>query len=226
VFSFLRRKGKPNASLQSDKYKSLVGQYIDMHELGDAETGVPPQDMFSGFSIMNYREALKSVTTVMMPRTALDYGSGKGRAYTLSQAYTLPDGSKSDLVTFLGLQSVTCYDPAYPPFMEKPSGKFDCVISTDVLEHCPEEDIDWILAELFSYARDFVFLSIAGYPASKTLPNGENAHITIKPLVWWKQKLDAELEKHAGLRYFAIYDEHPTVGQAQTHLRGYCPPKT
>lgn len=218
------RKPKQTQPAPSDRYKDLLEQYKIMHADGDPGTELAPQDTFNGRSILNYADSLKSVMTVMMPQSALDYGSGKGLAYTSDKAIPLDTGESVNLQTFLGLQSVTCYDPAYPPFMVKPVGKFDCVISTDVLEHCPEEDIGWILGEIFSYARDFVFLSIAGYPAKKSLPSGENAHITLKPKEWWKDRLDSELLRHRGLRYFAVYDTALPLGKSQTSLRGYYSP--
>jgi hypothetical protein len=66
------------------------------------------------------------------------------------------------------------------PFSALPEGRFDGVVCTDVLEHCPEEDLPWIVGELFGYARLFVFANVACYPAAKKLPNGENAHCTIR----------------------------------------------
>lgn len=56
------------------------------------------------------------------------------------------------------------------------------MICTDVLEHCPEEDIPWIVDELFAFARKFVYANIACFPARKQLPSGGNAHCTVKPV--------------------------------------------
>ncbi len=84
-----------------------------------------------------------------------------------------------------------CYDPGYAPHSARPPGRFDGVISTDVLEHCPEEDLAWILEEIFGYATRFVYLNVACYPARKTLPNGENAHATVRPPDWWRDKVAA-----------------------------------
>jgi len=36
-----------------------------------------------------------------------------------------------------------------------------------------------------------VYANIASYPAQKTLPNGENAHCTIRPAEWWLEKIRA-----------------------------------
>jgi len=91
---------------------------------------------------------------------------------------------------YWGVESIRCYDPGHPPFSVLPEGGFDAVICTDVLEHCPEEDLPWIVGELFGYARRFVFANVACYPAAKTLPNGENAHCTIRPVAFWRALFD------------------------------------
>jgi hypothetical protein len=46
------------------------------------------------------------------------------------------------------------------------------------------------LPRLFGYARRFVFANVACYPAAKTLPNGENAHCTIRPVEFWREIFD------------------------------------
>jgi hypothetical protein len=65
-----------------------------------------------------------------------------------------------------------------------------------VLEHCPEEDVPWIVAEMFAHARSFVFASIACYPAKTHLPDGSNAHCTIRSLEWWKRVFADTAQEH------------------------------
>jgi hypothetical protein len=48
-------------------------------------------------------------------------------------------------------------------------------------------------------ARKFVFANIASYPAAKILPNGENAHCTIRPVEWWSQIIAPIAARHPGL---------------------------
>jgi hypothetical protein len=43
-------------------------------------------------------------------------------------------------------------------------------------------------------------LNIACYPANALLPNGENAHITVRDKNWWKAQLD-----NCALRFPNIY---------------------
>jgi hypothetical protein len=80
-----------------------------------------------------------------------------------------------------------------------PQQKFDGVISTDVLEHCPEEDLPWILDEIFGYAAAFVYLNVACFAARKTLPNGENAHVTVRPGEWWHERVSSAAALHPKL---------------------------
>jgi hypothetical protein len=93
----------------------------------------------------------------------------------------------SNIRDYLGVERIVCYDPAVKEHMELPDERFDGVISTDVLEHCPAEDVPWIIEELFAMTRKFVFANIACYPANRKLPNGENAHCTIRPSTWWDE---------------------------------------
>ena len=60
------------------------------------------------------------------------------------------------------------------------------MICTDVLEHCPEEDVSWIVAELFDFASKFVYANVACFTARKRLPSGGNAHCTVKSPRWWQ----------------------------------------
>ena len=107
----------------------------------------------------------------------LDYGCGKGKCY---------DGD-NPVHKEWGVDKPKLYDPYYAPYALKPEGTFHGVICTDVLEHVPEKDVDDVLGDIFQYAERFVFLSISTTPARKKLPNGENAHCTVKPESWWTE---------------------------------------
>ena len=72
-------------------------------------------------------------------------------------------------------------------------------------EHCPEQDLPWIVDELFTYAKKFVFASVAGYPAGKLLPNGENAHCTQLDAAWWKNLFDTAAARHPQVSWEVWY---------------------
>ena len=190
----------------SPRYIELLGYYQEMHEHGAAAQNIPPEETFDGRSLPKHAENIRGIINILGSASILDYGSGKGKQYDPMEI-KLPNGQKfGSIAEFWGINSLTCYDPGHKPFSELPDGPFDGVVTTDVLEHCPKEDIPWIIDEIFSYATEFVYVNVACYPASKTLPNGENAHCTLEPPEWWTERFDERVKQTEGLRYFAAYD--------------------
>lgn len=158
----------------SPRYVQLLAQYRLMHREGNPRKGVAPQDTFAGDSLPRQAGRIKTLIARTGARTVLDYGSGKGTQYL---------GNR--IQQYWGVSAIRCYDPGHEPFAALPEGKFDGVVCTDVLEHCPEEDLGWIVDELFAFAGRFVFANVACFPAVKTLPSGENAHCTVRPTSYW-----------------------------------------
>jgi len=174
----------------SPRYRALIEMYRDMHLRGERFHGIPPMKTFDGRSLGKEAVRIKRLIDLTGARTILDYGSGKGLQYDPKPFAVEGEGEWDSLIDYWDIDEVTCFDPAFPPYSALPSGRYDGVISTDVLEHCPEEDIDWIVREIFSYAERFVYLAIACFPAAKLLPNGENAHCTVRPPEWWRGMLE------------------------------------
>ena len=86
-------------------------------------------------------------------------------------------------------ENLFLYDPAYKEHNTLPDRTFDGVISTDVLEHIPEEVIPKTLYQIFERAKKFVYLAICTRLANAILPNGENAHCTVKEPDWWEKHI-------------------------------------
>ena len=174
----------------SPRYRRLVEQYQLMHLHGESHLGIPPEQTFPGASWPKEAARIKRLIKDTNARTILDYGAGKGQQYWPRRMVDEQEGiDYPDIRSFWGVEAVRCYDPAYAPFTELPIGTFHGVVCTDVLEHCPEEDIPWILDELFGFAERFIYLNVACFPARKRLPSGGNAHCTIKPVRWWEDQL-------------------------------------
>jgi len=174
----------------SPRYRRLIEQYQYMHENGETRLGIPPEQTFAGQSLPRQAPHIQRLIARTGAQTILDYGSGKGRQYELRRMVDPNTGiDHPDIRSYWGVKEIRCYDPGYEPYSELPTGTFDGVVCTDVLEHCPEEDIRWILDELFGYARKFVFANVACFPARKTLPSGGNAHCTVKPVKWWDEQI-------------------------------------
>ncbi len=175
----------------SPRYAALIEQYRRMHVEGSIHVqdgkslSLPAEKTFPGRSLLPQMGRIKDMILSFGGRTILDYGSGKGMQYLPTPIRFEGIGEWPDIRSFWEVDEIYCYDPAYEPFNRLPDQKLDGVICTDVLEHCPEEDVPWIVDEIFSYAKQFVFANVACFPANKRLPTGENAHCTIQPLPWW-----------------------------------------
>jgi hypothetical protein len=186
----------------SPRYRRLVEQYKLMHLHGETHLGIPPEKTFPGASLPKEAPRIKRLIKLTGARTILDYGAGKGQQYLPLRIADEDERIEyPDIRSYWGVNDVCCYDPGYQPFTTPPSGKFDGVICTDVLEHCPEDDIPWILDELFGYADRFVYANVACFPARKRLPSGGNAHCTIKPVRWWEEQLEGPARSKPHLRY-------------------------
>jgi hypothetical protein len=160
-----------------------------MHEVGDTRLGQPAERTFAGMSLRPQLRRIRALIERTGAHNVLDYGCGKGQQYVPVEVKDADGTTYDDVIDYWDVDSVHCYDPCYEPYSKLPEGRFDAVICTDVLEHCPEQDVPWILDEIFAYAERCVYANIASYPARKHLPNGENAHCTIKPLEWWREHI-------------------------------------
>jgi hypothetical protein len=89
---------------------------------------------------------------------------------------------------FFNLDNIFLYEPARNIDQRQVC---DAVVNFDVLEHIYISDIPRVIRELFSLAERLLIVNVACYPARALLPNGENAHITVRPPLWWKGMFDS-----------------------------------
>jgi hypothetical protein len=158
---------------------SLLPDYQALHAQGK----------FPGLSIRAHLIAITELVMASGAKTLLDFGCGAGRQYE-EECYHVLWGFMP-----------TLYDPAVKAYSKKPTGRFDGVICTDVLEHVPERELDHVIADLVGYARKWCFISVCCRPAkgNKRLLDGRNVHVTIKPPDWWREKLAAAFAGKADL---------------------------
>jgi hypothetical protein len=201
----------------SPRYLRLLEQYRRMHVEGEVFLRVPPDQTFPGKSLPPQARHVKRMIERTGARALLDYGSGKGQQY-FPLPFTDPGGSVHlGIAAWWGVE-VQCYDPAYPAFATLPAGRFDGVISTDVLEHCPEEDLPWIVGELFACANRFVFANVACFPARKRLPNGQNAHCTVRTLKWWRPLIERAARDRPEVLYEFRLQMNERTPQGETRV--------
>lgn len=170
--------GLGNAGMTYNPDKSLLDQYRAMHDAGH----------FKGMSILKHVLEIADLVRETNTQTLLDYGCGSGNQYSVGECHLYWGGILPSL-----------YDPASSNHNKRPDCKFDGVICTDVAEHIPENEIDDFLNDVFGYANKFVFITICTRPAKKSLPDGRNAHLTVKPKEWWIDKIKSVGVNYPGL---------------------------
>ena len=177
----------------SDDYVNLVKMYEEKHDQGEG--------MFNGRSLLKFVDLIKLYLENNNCKSVLDYGCGKAVLYT-DKFSEVTDEIDCPLPEYWGLDECELFDPGYEKYGKLPIHRKDAVICTDVLEHVAEEDLGWVVEEIFSYAKKIVFLNVACFKALKVLPDGRNAHISVFSPNDWLQML---AEKSRQFKHLKIY---------------------
>lgn len=183
----------------SPRYAALCRAYAQLHREADAGGAGAWGRGFPGTSLLSHVERIRRAIEASGARTILDYGAGKGHQYRPFPVIVDGVHVADSIAEYWDVDEVRCYDPGCAAHAALPPGQFDGVVCTDVLEHCPEEDLPWILDEILGFARRFAYLNVACTPARKTLPSGENAHATVRPPEWWLERVSARAASRPGL---------------------------
>ena len=189
----------------SARYLALLDLYRGAHDDAPSAAEPDPAKTFTGISLAPHVRTVARLVQETGARSILDYGCGKAGLYRDSPDH--PPGSRFKVMDDWGGALVTCYDPGYAPFAGDYEAAYDGVIATDVLEHIPEDDIDWVLGELFGHARLFVYAVATCYPAKKRLPDGTNAHCTVRDPDWWRARMAEAGQAHPEVRWLLCTKE-------------------
>ncbi len=170
---------------------SLIPAYQELAKTADGN--------FQGLSILKHKESIRTFVQSTGAKTMLDFGSGRGDAYR----------SPHKLHHYLGLPraAVTLYDPAFATdgvfsTSTLPTGQFDLVVCSDVVEHLVPEEVPEFVARLFSYAKTGVWASFCSREAKKFFADGRNLHTCVRPPEWWQEQFD----QAAGGKQFVLVE--------------------
>ena len=158
----------------------------------------------------------KAWKQVFEPRNLLDVGAGRGTfiAYARdagieAEGFDFSEWSVSDEGRYPRCKTdwLRIHDATEPwPYDDN---SFDFVVALDFFEHIYEDDLDFVIGELYRVASKYVFLQIAvsgtgglqgrnesGYLLKKgeDIPIGLEGcavagHVTVKPEDWWLERL-------------------------------------
>ena len=174
--------------MQRDRFSIQGQRLLDFYTQMAAEgysraSGDHITDAFSDFELRKFRNIAKTFFEQNKIQTVLDYGSG-GSDWNI-EGFDSESGESAK--RYFNLEHVINYEPAR---QRDGVSTADCVTCIDVMEHIFLSDIPAVLNDIFSHANKAVMLNIACYPAAALLPNGDNAHISVRDPLWWKGVLD------------------------------------
>ena len=153
----------------TDEYRETL---LEMHS--STEWGTT-SGVYSGDTVVEFLKACPDI------RTILDYGCGEG-----SLKKWVEDAGITD-------KQWTQYDPGIVEFQDRPKGKFDLVITTDVLEHVEEDFLDNVIIDLNALTCKYLFNEIACYLSRAQFAigpyKGQDLHINLKAPDSWMLRL-------------------------------------
>ena len=188
----------------SKKYLEHLKYYKKIHEDGlryKNGKSFNSSQTYDGRMTITYAKFIKNIINKNNLNSLLEYGCGKARFY--EEESKVANETYPSLKNYWGID-IKLFDPAVQKFSTMPSGRYDITICIDVLEHIPEEDIDWVLEKILKLSKKFIFLVIGSYESLAVLPNGEGAHILIKTPKWWFNKLVYFKKKFKEVRILCI----------------------
>lgn len=190
----------------SSQGKHLIDLYKHMAINGlQRENGAYIENPYNDFQLRKFREIVKPKLCEEKIKTVLDYGGGGSNWDTPGFDHKTGSSAKD----YFGLDEVKIFEPARGLLKKE---KADCVVCVDVLEHIFIADIPKVIEELFKLSKELLVINVACYEAAALLPNGENAHITVRNPHYWKGMIDSIASEHPSIEVMLICSEAFTNG--------------
>lgn len=177
--------------MTSRKQLELISMYTEMAQNGyDTVDKAHISTAFSDMEIRAFKEHVKVIFEKLKISSLLDYGCG-GSNYEINNFHESLSAKE-----YFELDRVHLYEPARSIDQRVPC---DATVCFDVLEHVYISDVARVIRELFALTKRVLIVNVACYAARATLPNGENAHITVRPPLWWKGVFDSIAPDYPGV---------------------------
>lgn len=157
-----------------------------------------------GTMAQHYGPLVSQIVKKLEVTHLLDYGCG--RRMGLLKNLNVPHK-----LTYQG------YDPgAGVPELATAPIPAQMVCCIDVLEHIEPEFLENVLDHLAELTEVVAFITLHTGPATKTLPDGRNAHLTQEPVEWWLPKITDRfdiqtLQKVGDHNYYLILYARPRL---------------
>ncbi len=198
-----------SAARPSAQYKVLLAQ-VRRACSREQENGLRESRPSEGLGSSEEIPGLQDLVTAVEARTILAYGLSQGRD---------GHGASGVRICHPTGQTVARYALAFSPVTEQPSGRFDGVVCTEVLEYLPDEDVPWVIDELFRHAGRFVYATVTIYSRTQVLADGTSLQNRPCNQSWWVAHFEAASARHPAIHWKLVLQSRTALGQKIVHAR-------
>jgi hypothetical protein len=175
----------------SRRYAETIEQYRMLD--GDPSPDAALRDFLQLRRLDAHGEEIRRLIGQTAARIVLDHAAGKQRHYA-------PARKMKSFAAWPGVE-IACADAMVADIAKPANRMFDGVFSVDALQHMPEEDIGWILDEMFAAAKSFVYVGVSSAETTRKLPNGASTPCNAQPAEWWQGQLELAAKRQPGRRW-------------------------
>ncbi len=131
-----------------------------------------------------------------------------GAETVLDYTFGVDDGSAAgDTQQAYGARRVQRHDPAVPGLAAPPrsQGRFDAVVGRAGLERIPDDDVPWVVDELFAAAERLLYVVVADEARRDVLGDGTVLRIRSRGRAWWESHFAAASLHHPAVRCRLVF---------------------
>ncbi len=168
-------------------------------------------------ALLSHLRSASSLRPTLQPQAVSDQNGAVHTLQKCVETLIAETGSHTGLNYSFGLgstqispngASVRQYNPVFVESAAHDSGlaenqaeSADGVVCTDILDFVPDEDVPWMLEELFRRAHHFVAIAVHAYPCEQQLPNGDKLRGRPRKSSWWQAQLDLLSPRYPAVRW-------------------------
>ena len=100
-----------------------------------------------------------------------------------------------------GIEQLVEFDPTAHLEQAAPSERIDAVVCLETLDFVPDDDIPWLLRQLFERSKRLVYCEVSGKPGRHYLANGATLDRRSRPVEWWQYQFELVARHYPAVRW-------------------------
>jgi mitochondrial fission protein ELM1 len=118
-----------------------------------------------------------------------------------------------------GGSAIARYDPAISVISEPPSSHFDGVMCVEGMDIVPDEDVPWVVDQMFEHARRFVYVTVSDSAVTKRLPDGSQVTSRPRDRSWWFEHFENAARRNPTIHWTLALGATQADGSKPAYLR-------